>query len=246
MTRSAARGSTTGLGSFAQSYGTTELDASPLLMPLVGFLPPDDPRIAGTVEAIERRLCVDGFVLRYNTPTLKMACRPARARSSPAASGSPMPMSCSDASTKPEACSTGCSAVQRRGPARRGIRHRGPASGRQLSSGVLPHRAGQHRAQYCPCHEAVRAAFRERAARGGGGIKRCCTVSDGSQAHDPQEPDIHRCAASSTVSAAAARQVPASTSKDETASLPRNLSVVVVMGVAGCGKSTVRRCSRTG
>jgi GH15 family glucan-1,4-alpha-glucosidase len=52
---------------FTQSYGSKELDASLLLIPLVGFLPPDDPRVRGTVEAIERELCVDGFVLRYPT-----------------------------------------------------------------------------------------------------------------------------------------------------------------------------------
>ncbi|HET7568361.1 MAG TPA: glycoside hydrolase family 15 protein [Gaiellaceae bacterium] len=55
------------LGSFTQSYGSTELDASLLLLPLVGFLPADDPRVRGTVEAIERELLQDGFVLRYRT-----------------------------------------------------------------------------------------------------------------------------------------------------------------------------------
>jgi len=53
-------------GSFVQSYGSTELDASLLLLALVGFLPPTDARIRGTVEAIERHLMVDGFVLRYD------------------------------------------------------------------------------------------------------------------------------------------------------------------------------------
>src|SRR5215831_15401837 len=55
------------LGSFDQSYGSKHLDASLLLMPLVGFLPPDDPRVRGTLQAIERRLLVDGFVMRYDT-----------------------------------------------------------------------------------------------------------------------------------------------------------------------------------
>jgi GH15 family glucan-1,4-alpha-glucosidase len=55
------------LGSFVQSYGSKELDASLLLLPTTGFLPPDDPRIRGTIESIERRLFVDGFVLRYDT-----------------------------------------------------------------------------------------------------------------------------------------------------------------------------------
>jgi GH15 family glucan-1,4-alpha-glucosidase len=53
------------LGSFVQSYGSKTLDASLLMIPLVGFLPPDDDRIRQTAEAIERDLVVDGFVLRY-------------------------------------------------------------------------------------------------------------------------------------------------------------------------------------
>jgi GH15 family glucan-1,4-alpha-glucosidase len=53
--------------SFVQSYGSDLLDASLLMLARVGFLPPDDPRIIGTVEAIERELVVDGFVLRYLT-----------------------------------------------------------------------------------------------------------------------------------------------------------------------------------
>lgn len=52
-------------GAFVQYYGSRELDASLLMIPLVGFLPPGDPRVRGTVEAIERELMVDGFVLRY-------------------------------------------------------------------------------------------------------------------------------------------------------------------------------------
>ncbi len=55
------------LGSFVQAYGTKELDASLLLIPAFGFLPPDDPRVRGTVEAIERNLLVGGFVQRYRT-----------------------------------------------------------------------------------------------------------------------------------------------------------------------------------
>ena len=51
--------------SFTQSYGSDELDASLLLLPLVGFLPPGDERIVSTVEAIRRELTVDGLVLRY-------------------------------------------------------------------------------------------------------------------------------------------------------------------------------------
>jgi GH15 family glucan-1,4-alpha-glucosidase len=54
---------------FVQSFGDAALDASLLLIPIVGFLPPDDPRVQGTVAAIERRLLRDGFVLRYDTGT---------------------------------------------------------------------------------------------------------------------------------------------------------------------------------
>ncbi|MDA8309543.1 MAG: glycoside hydrolase family 15 protein [Actinomycetota bacterium] len=54
-------------GTFTQSYGSRALDASLLLLPLVGFLPPHDPRIVGTVEAIERELCQEGLVLRYSS-----------------------------------------------------------------------------------------------------------------------------------------------------------------------------------
>jgi GH15 family glucan-1,4-alpha-glucosidase len=53
---------------FTQSYGSQELDASLLLIPQVGFLPPDDKRVIGTIEAIQRELSTpDGFILRYPT-----------------------------------------------------------------------------------------------------------------------------------------------------------------------------------
>jgi GH15 family glucan-1,4-alpha-glucosidase len=55
------------LNSFTQVYGSDELDASTLLIPLLGFLPPEDPRVIGTVDAIQRELTRDGFVERYHT-----------------------------------------------------------------------------------------------------------------------------------------------------------------------------------
>ncbi|MDT7705422.1 MAG: hypothetical protein QOG20_1029 [Pseudonocardiales bacterium] len=61
------KGYDSGRGTFVQSYGSTGLDASLLLIPRVGFLPPDDPRVVGTVDAIRRELTQDGFVLRYRT-----------------------------------------------------------------------------------------------------------------------------------------------------------------------------------
>ncbi|MBA2768247.1 MAG: glycoside hydrolase family 15 protein [Sporichthyaceae bacterium] len=54
-------------GAFMQAYGSSALDASALLLPLVGFLPPDDVRVRGTVDAIRRELCSDGLVQRYRT-----------------------------------------------------------------------------------------------------------------------------------------------------------------------------------
>jgi len=53
--------------SFTQSYGSDALDASLLLIPSVGFLPPDDPRVLGTIAAVERELLQGGFVKRYLT-----------------------------------------------------------------------------------------------------------------------------------------------------------------------------------
>ncbi len=61
-----AKGFDHDLGSFTQYYGSRELDASLLQMAMVGFLPADDPRIVGTVKAIENGLIEDGFVKRYN------------------------------------------------------------------------------------------------------------------------------------------------------------------------------------
>jgi GH15 family glucan-1,4-alpha-glucosidase len=57
----------TKLNSFVQSYGSNQLDASVLLMSMVGFLPPEDPRIRGTVTAVEKHLMRDGLVMRYDT-----------------------------------------------------------------------------------------------------------------------------------------------------------------------------------
>jgi GH15 family glucan-1,4-alpha-glucosidase len=60
-----------GLNAFTQAFGSPLLDASLLMIPAVGFLPPDDPRMQGTVAAIEKHLMRDGFVLRYDTSKTK-------------------------------------------------------------------------------------------------------------------------------------------------------------------------------
>jgi GH15 family glucan-1,4-alpha-glucosidase len=59
------RGFNTKRNAFVQDYGSEALDASLLLMPLVGFLPPDDPRVTATVEAIARELSFGGLIFRY-------------------------------------------------------------------------------------------------------------------------------------------------------------------------------------
>jgi GH15 family glucan-1,4-alpha-glucosidase len=61
-----ANGFDAGLNSFVQTYGSQNLDAALLMIPLVGFLPITDPRVRGTLAAIEARLLVDGFVMRYD------------------------------------------------------------------------------------------------------------------------------------------------------------------------------------
>jgi len=62
-----AKGFDAELGTFVQAYGAKHVDASLLLMPIMGFLPVSDPRVEGTVATIERRLLRDGFVRRYDT-----------------------------------------------------------------------------------------------------------------------------------------------------------------------------------
>ena len=61
------RGFDASRNTFVQAYGGTALDASLLLIPKVGFLPGDDPRVTGTIAAVENELTEDGFVLRYRT-----------------------------------------------------------------------------------------------------------------------------------------------------------------------------------
>jgi GH15 family glucan-1,4-alpha-glucosidase len=59
------KGYDSGRGAFMQYYGSSGLDASVLLIPEVGFLPPDDPRVVSTVRAVQRELMTDGLVRRY-------------------------------------------------------------------------------------------------------------------------------------------------------------------------------------
>ncbi len=60
-----SRGFNQEVGAFTQAYGSAEMDASILMAPLVGFLPVSDPRIVATIEAVQRDLMLNGFVMRY-------------------------------------------------------------------------------------------------------------------------------------------------------------------------------------
>ncbi|MDX2186451.1 MAG: glycoside hydrolase family 15 protein [Opitutaceae bacterium] len=66
-----AKGYHESAGAFTQSYDTDLLDASVLMIPLVGFLPPQDPRVRSTVDAIKNRLTEEGLVYRYDTRAIK-------------------------------------------------------------------------------------------------------------------------------------------------------------------------------
>ena len=79
-TRSAGRATTPSRAAFVQSFGRPELDASLLMVPLVGFLPASDERVVGTVAAVQRQLCPDGFVLRYAGNSQRRGRRPPRRR----------------------------------------------------------------------------------------------------------------------------------------------------------------------
>ena len=78
---------------FVQSYGSDALDASSLLMPLVFFLAPNDPRMLSTLDAIRRPaaaggLAADGLVYRYDPPPPRTGCRAGKGPSTCAPSGS--------------------------------------------------------------------------------------------------------------------------------------------------------------
>jgi len=96
-------------GTFTQFYGSRGLDASLLLLPRVGFLPWDDPRVRGTVHAIETELMRDGSCCATTrTPTVApTACRGATAPSWPAASGWLTPCTASETPSEPKSCSSG-------------------------------------------------------------------------------------------------------------------------------------------
>jgi GH15 family glucan-1,4-alpha-glucosidase len=122
------------LNSFVQYYGSKQLDASCLRIGLVGFLPMDDPRILGTIAAIEKNLTKEGFVERYDT------------KKSPDG----LPQFLDGDVSVPDWAEGGCRgdvrkaacAAERRGVAERGVGYKAEAYGREFSSGIFSHHVG--------------------------------------------------------------------------------------------------------
>ena len=141
-----------GLNSFTQHFDTDELDASLLQIPLVGFLPHDDPRVLGTTAAVEKALLKDGFVLRYSTHDSKDGLPPRR-RGVPGLlvlAGGQL------AHARPRGRREGhvretAVVAERCRAAQRGIRPGGQAHDRQLPAGFQPHRADCQRDEPRAC-----------------------------------------------------------------------------------------------
>ena len=138
------------MNAFVQSYGSRLLDASILLLPSVGFLPASDPRVRGTLEAIEKYLMRDGFVLRHDprelrTDRSRAADRGRISRLQPLARR----RLCAGGRDRQGAGAVrpGGRGGQRSRPAGRGVRFRRTAPDRQFPAGADPHRADQHRPQ---------------------------------------------------------------------------------------------------
>ena len=125
---------------FTQHYDTTEVDASLLVLPLVGFVDGDDPRMLGTIAAVEQDLMRDGLLLRYRTEIRRRRARAATStRSWPARSGwsrrTPPPA----APTTRTRCSTGsCGLVNDVGLLSEEYDAARRPDGRQLPAGVQP------------------------------------------------------------------------------------------------------------
>ncbi len=144
-------------GCFVQHYGSTEVDASLLMLALVGFVPPDDAHILATIAAVEADLLVRRVrpALPHRSPPTRAptgrwrstACPRARAPSCSRPSGWSTRWRSWGATRTPSPCSSDCSACATTSDCcpRNGIRWR--AHGRELPAGVLPRRVGQHRTE---------------------------------------------------------------------------------------------------
>ena len=145
--------------SFVQYYGSPEVDASLLLLPIVGFLPADDPRVRGTLAAIRRDLVVDGLVCALSQPA-RSRCASPRRRAFPAvlllARRQSEPRRTACRSRAPVQARSRPS--QRRRSAGRRVRSVSAEAARQFSAGADPCRAGCHGAQSVAPRWAFRAS----------------------------------------------------------------------------------------
>ena len=140
-----AKGFDPELNSFVESYGSKMLDASILLLPSVGFLPPEDPRVRGTLAAIEQHLMRDGFVLRHDPREVGRATGRRRV---PRLHAMARRRLCAGGRVRP-----GAGAVDPRGrdrqrsrPVGGRVRYRRRPPDRKFPAGADAYRADQHRA----------------------------------------------------------------------------------------------------
>ncbi|CAM5324859.1 hypothetical protein SCALM49S_05374 [Streptomyces californicus] len=128
-------------------YGSRELDAATLLIVRTGFLPPDDPRVVGTVDAVRAELGSDGLVRRYSTEGASVdgaAGRRGRVHRLLVLAGR-RPAPDRQDGRGAGAVRAPAGAAQRPGAAGRGVRRPGGPAARQLPPGVQPHRSGELR-----------------------------------------------------------------------------------------------------
>ena len=191
---SAAHGFDAELGSFVQAYGSKALDASLLLMPLVGFLPPTIRASSARSSAIERRLLVDGFVMRYDTGEVLDGLPP----------GEGAFLACSfwladnymPAGAHAEARELFERLLSLRNDVGLLAEEYDPraAAGRQFPAGLLARRAGQHRVQPDPRARPRRGARHQRAPcpqaahPGDRHLRRCAKVQGGKAQRLPPLP----------------------------------------------------------
>jgi hypothetical protein len=131
------------LGHFAQSYGSDDLDASLLLIPMTGFLPCSDPRVRSTIEAVQRDLTLDGFVQRYRTRRALDGLPPGGVFLA-CSSGSRTRCACSTGTTRRARYSGACSgwSTTLACSPRNTIRRRSGCS--EISAGLFARGAGQY------------------------------------------------------------------------------------------------------
>ena len=134
------------VGAFTQYYGSDQLDASVLMIPLVGFLPPSDPRVVSTVEAVQRDLMDHGFVLRYRTADdgcRRRADRPGGRVPGLLVLAGRLPPHDRARGGGHGALRAAPRPAERPGPALRGVRPAGGTAGGQLPPGLLTRVADQ-------------------------------------------------------------------------------------------------------